>query len=317
MLADLALGWLLAQLFRGGRTQSPAVTLPPSSPPSTHAPTPQRRERPRGRGGSRTERPTQPNAPETIPASAPAATPAFPTQVSVPPGNAPAPGMKKAVEVWAIRPDVAALKDNPFVVGRVGAVNEATAVAALETKFPSGWAAATRVTADERAMAVSLLNKWKKGGVIFLGPATLTGRRAFRMTEHPKETSPATAAPAPVPAPAAPAAPPAAAPAASAPAALPFPPSAVQPAPTGAQVATVRKNEGLAQVGKRLGRPESQATATELRAANLPNGPDGPYTKLNLSDGGLRLASRSKGGLQPGDRLFVPASWGVVDANRL
>jgi len=84
------------------------------------------------------------------------------------------------------------------------------------------------------------------------------------------------------------------------------------------QETTVRKNEGLAQVGKRLGRLESQATATELRAANLPTGPGGvAYTKINLSDGGLRQSSRKSGGLQPGDPLFVPTSWGFIDPSRL
>ena len=80
----------------------------------------------------------------------------------------------------------------------------------------------------------------------------------------------------------------------------------------------MRKNEGLAQVAKRLGQPESQSSAVLLRTANLPTGPGGvAYTKLNLTDGGLRRADRKKGGLQPGDPLFVPASWGFVDPSRL
>jgi hypothetical protein len=239
----------------------------------------------------------------------------------VPPPPSAAKPFKKGVEVWQVRPEIQALKGSPFVVGLVGDVNDATALAALERNFPNGWKAATKVTEAERNMAVALLAKWVDGNVLFLGPGTLAGRRAFRMTKHP-----ATAvAPAPQ-APGAPVTPAAAAPAPVAPAATPpalpaaTPPPFVPTPPAGnvRQETSVRKGEGLAQVGKRLGRLESQATATELRAANLPTGPGGvAYTKLNLSEGGLRLSSRKAGGLQPGDPLFVPTSWGFIDPSRL
>jgi hypothetical protein len=91
------------------------------------------------------------------------------------------------------------------------------------------------------------------------------------------------------------------------------------PAPATAparQVTAVRKGEGLSQIAKRLGRPQTAASAAELRDANVPAGPDAMWRKTDLSKGGLAKQGRA-GGLQPGDRLFVPASWSPVDVSRL
>jgi hypothetical protein len=310
MTPDLLFGFVLAKLFSN---QAQARKPPPAAAP----PPP----------------PSGPTTPAALPASpagaspapAPAPAPSFPTAVNVPP-PATTSKFKKAVEVWQVRPDIQNLKGSPFVVGLVGEVNDATALAALEGNFPTGWAPSKSVTQAERNMAIALTQKWVDGNVVFLGPATLAGRRAFRMTKHPIDAV--------QPQPAAPQAPPAAVPVATpapvAPAPVPPPPAPVPvspvpdvappaaQAPTGALETAVRKGEGLAQVGKRLGRAESQQTATELRAANLPAGPGGvAYTKINLSDGGLRRSDRKTGGLQPGDRLFVPASWGAIDPARL
>jgi hypothetical protein len=93
-------------------------------------------------------------------------------------------------------------------------------------------------------------------------------------------------------------------------------PPAPAAAPLGRQVTAVRKGEGLAQVAKRLGRPASAASASELRDANVPAGPDAAWKKIDLAKGGLQKQGRA-GGLQPGDRLFVPASWSPVDVSRL
>lgn len=211
----------------------------------------------------------------------------------------------------------------------------AMTVQMMEAQFPKGWVAAKSATAAEAATAKSLLSQWKDGGVVFGGPATLTGRRAFRMTKHPATVTTTTATPAPVARPTAPpaatvpasfpapAAAPAAAPAPAAPApttTLPEvlitadqPAAAPSPAP-GRQVTTVRRGEGLANVAKRLGRPATGASAAELRAANVPQGPDAQWSAAK--DGNLKKAGRA-GGLQPGDRLFVPTAWSPVDAARL
>jgi len=197
-------------------------------------------------------------------------------------------------------------------------------------------------------MAKSLLAKWRDGGVVFDGPATLTGRRAYRMTRHPAGAVPGATAPAPTAPAAAPPAAPAAAPPATVPASFPTspapapapaprPPAAPAPAPVvttlpevlitadapapaaaplGRQVTAVRRGEGLANVAKRLGRPATAASALELREANVPQGPDATWQKTDLAKGGLKKTGRA-GGLQPGDRLFVPASWSPVDVSRL
>jgi hypothetical protein len=82
------------------------------------------------------------------------------------------------------------------------------------------------------------------------------------------------------------------------------------------QVTTVRKGEGLSNIAKRLGRPATAASALELRESNVPAGPDAMWKKTDLSKGGIAKQGRA-GGLQPGDRLFVPATWSPVDVSRL
>jgi hypothetical protein len=81
------------------------------------------------------------------------------------------------------------------------------------------------------------------------------------------------------------------------------------------QITLVRRGEGLANVAKRLGQPATGTSAIVIQKANLP-GPDGLYTAQALDKGGLKKKGRA-GGLQPGDRLFVPPQWGPVDAARL
>jgi hypothetical protein len=81
------------------------------------------------------------------------------------------------------------------------------------------------------------------------------------------------------------------------------------------QITLVRRGEGLANVAKRLGQPATGASATVLQQHNIP-GPDGLYSKQALDKGGLKKKGRA-GGLQPGDRLFVPPQWGPVDPGRL
>jgi hypothetical protein len=259
------------------------------------------------------------------------------------------------VEIWIVKPSIAQ-QANSVLVGAppdVAAVGAAITLQALEQQFPSGWQGAKSATAAEAAKAKALLASWKDGGVVFDGPSTLTGRRAYRMTKHPVTAVPGATPPAPTAPPAAPAAapptpPPATVPAsfpppaaqppapaprpAPAPAAVPStpgvvttlpevlitadaPPAAPRPAP-GLQVTAVRRGEGLAQIAKRLGRPATAASAAELRDANVPAGPDAQWKKTDLSKGGLAKQGRA-GGLQPGDRLFVPALWSPVDASRL
>jgi hypothetical protein len=331
LTSDLLLGFVISKLFDNkGETRSPAVTFPPAPGAPPAAP------------------PTTTTAPPT--AQPPTAQPpAFPTGVQVPPAPTPAQpsavpaGFKKAIEVWIVKPSIAAqagqvLGGAPQDVQVMGA---ALTLQALENQFPSGWQGATSATAAEAMQAKALLAKWKDGGVVFSGPSTLTGRRAFRMTKHPAGAVPGATPPAPV-APAA--APPAAAPPATVPASFPTPAPAPAPAPRpsapapvvttlpevlitadaptapsvapGRLVTAVRKGEGLANVAKRLGRPATGASAVELQQANVPQGPDATWTKTDLSKGGLKKANRA-GGLQPGDRLFVPASWGPVDVSRL
>jgi hypothetical protein len=242
----------------------------------------------------------------------------------------PAPGMKKAVEVWIVKPALQTVV--------VGAAVPQT-LSALEQSFPNGWQAAKVVTAQEIATAKSLLPKWKDGGVMFLGPSTMAGRRAYRMTKHPASSAQPAATPVAAPTTPAPSgivpasytpaavnpAPTAAPTAAKPPTATTAPPVApatvapVAPAavtPLGQQVATVRRGEGLAQISKRLGMGESQAGAVTIQKANVPNGPDAKWSATPLAKGGLKKAGRA-GGLQPGDRLFVPRSWGPYDASRL
>ncbi len=322
LTSDLLLGFIVSKLFDNkGETKSPAVTFspPPGAP-----------------------------APAAAPAAAPPAEPAFPTQVNVPPPTAspaavPA-GFKKGVEIWIVKPSIAQQASSVLVGAPpdVAAVGAAITLQALEQQFPSGWQGAKSATPAEAAKAKGLLAHWKDGGVVFDGPQTLTGRRAYRMAKHPASAVPGATPPAPT----APAAAPAAAPpAATVPAS--FPTSAPAPAPAARpaapvpvvttlpevlitadapqpstqaartlQVTAVRKGEGLAQVAKRLGRPATASSASELREANVPAGPDAMWKKIDLSKGGLSKQGRA-GGLQPGDRLFVPATWSPVDVSRL
>lgn len=172
-------------------------------------------------------------------------------------------------------------------------------------------------------MARSLLKTWHNGGVVFAGAQTLTGRRAYRMTQHPKQAGATHAAPVPVPG----------QPGATQPASFPVPVSPGVPAPGPVPVVapavppfvpgipddtraivTVQRGEGLSEIAKRLGQPQSADSAKALRAANVPNGPDGHTWKAtSLSDTkthGIKRTDRD-GGLQPGDRLYVPTAWGT------
>lgn len=247
---------------------------------------------------------------------------AFPANVEVPSSSTTAPaGFKKALEVWAVRPDVAAMQSSPALTQTIGQVNDATALSALEASFPAGWAPVQRVTAAEQAQAIALLKQWHDGGVVFLGPSTLTGRRAYRMTKHPAGASSSTPAPVPVPS----------QPGQTVPASFPVqvtpatPPTHPHPhqgphaapatAPSSQAIVTVQKDEGLAQIAKRLGQPASADSAKALRAANVPNGPDGhTWVATSLTDPKTRGMKRTDrtGGLQPGDRLFVPTAWGTT-----
>lgn len=294
--SDFLFGWLVSEVLKKDATKRAPATSSTSSP----AP-----------------------FPTSSPATPAPAAPAMPVNVAVPPTSSPELGYKKAVEVWRVRPDLAL---------QAGAIAGAgpLALSELERAFPKGWIPCTVVTAQEAHTAQALTKQWSDGRVLFMGPATLGGRRAYRMTKHDKK---APAAPAPIPTPpVAPSvvpvsvstpAPPAPPP--IHPAVLeqmqppPPPPPMMQAAKTGErQQATVRKGEGLAQVAKRLGRPESAQSAIQLREANVPEGPDARWEKrsLNAPERGIKKAGRA-GGLQPGDRLFVPLEWGRVDPARL
>jgi len=272
-----------------------------------------------------------------------------PTSPTGPTSTVPA-GFKKGVEIWIVKPSIAQQASSVLVGAPpdVAAVGAAITLQALENQFPSGWQGAKSATPAEAAKAKSLLASWKDGGVVFDGPSTLTGRRAYRMTKHPASAVPGATPPAPTAPPVAPAAAPPAAPPATVPASFPSTP-APAPAPTprpapvpstpgvvttlpevlitadapaapaaapARLVTAVRKGEGLANVAKRLGRPATATSAIELQQANVPQGPDAMWSKTDLSKGGLKKAGRA-GGLQPGDRLFVPASWSPVDVSRL
>lgn len=308
--ADLLIGLFLSKLFEPSPAARPAVVLPPPGAPP----------------------PTPP--PSSVPSSSPGvqvSPPAFPSNVVVPASApatpTPAPGMKRAVEVWQIKPDVVS-RGTGVLAGlgaEVGAQVGPIALATLEQNFPQGWQPAKRVTAAEAAQAKKLLAEWRDGGVVFMGSG-LAGRRAYRMTKHPATT--ATSSPAPVATPQAqtrspgivpasfnpsptpaPAAPVITVPAVSTPAAAPVPTST-------RQIVTVRRGEGLAQIAKRLGKPENAASAGELRAANVPQGPDAAWKSIGLDKGGVQKVGRP-GGLQPGDHLFVPMPWGPIDPARL
>jgi hypothetical protein len=315
---DFFIVYVLKRLFDGSSTpaKSPAIVFPPN-------------------GGAAVPAAAAP------PAAAPAALPAsFPANVpvSAPQGTPAPPGFKRAIEVWIVRPDIAKQAESA-IVGMDPQIGALT-LSMLESQFPKGWQAAKTATAQEAATAKALLAKWKDGGVVFMGPQTPSGRRAFKMTKHPG-TPAAPPAPSqaqfPTSAPPAPAAAPAAA---APPAAAPGP--VVTTTPSGGTVTTlpevlitadapdvtsrggtpvqqqvtVRKGEGLATIAKRLGKPATAQSAIELRSANVPQGPDANWQNTDLSKGGIKKVGRA-GGLQPGDRLFVPPAWGFVDAARL
>ncbi len=325
MLADVLLGYVISRVLdKKSPTARPPIVVTPTTPtaPTTPIYTP----------------PTP--TPTVTPTVTPAAPP-FPSGQIVPASNVtPAAGMKKAVEVWVVKPEL-----QTVIVGmRLNGATTATTLSALESSFPQGWQAAKVVTAAEITTAKSLLPKWKEGGVIFMGPATLAGRRAYRMTKHPATaTQPAAV---PVAAPAAPAAPtpapsgivpasytpPVATPAPTAvpsapkpPAAAPSPPQVKPPAATAApmpatgltpQVTTVRRGEGLANIAKRLGMPATATSAAVIQKANVPRGPDATWKAIAMTKGGLQKSGRNAG-LQPGDRLWVPSTWGPYSASQL
>jgi hypothetical protein len=257
--------------------------------------------------------------PSPIPGASPPSAPPFPADVLT--DEQPVPqGFKKAIEVWQVKPELAAQAG--VLVGAVAQMGLTFA----KQNFPNGWRPATKVTAAETQMAIELLKRWQDGGVVFAGPETLPGIRAFRMTKHPKTAGVSTPpTPAPVNVPTGPTVPASVPPPVAAPQPPPGPPPFVpqaQPpqAPAGLQIVTVRHGEGLANLAARLGRPATGVSAQELRAANVPLGPDGvTWQKTNLNDkttGGIKKLNR-RGGLQPGDRLFVPAQWGLIDPGRL
>lgn len=301
---DLIIGFVLSKLFGAagsGAAKSPAVVFTPP-------------------GGAPAPAPTQQP-------SAPAQLPSFPTHVTPPASDqtqAPT-GFKRAIEVWQVQPQIAS-QAAPLLTG-IGVGAEAITIQMMETGFPKGWQGMKSATAEEASTAKTLLSQWKDGAVLFQGPATLKDRRAYRMTKHPIGTTPGTPTrPAPFPRPqVAPAAPATQPGATTAPGPVPgttvttmpdgskvttIPEITITPgADAGPVITTVRKGEGLANVAKRLGWPATGASATAIQQANLP-GPDGWYTAQSLNKGGLKKAGRG-GGLQPGDRLFVPPSWAV------
>jgi hypothetical protein len=131
--------------------------------------------------------------------------------------------------------------------------------------------------------------------------------RAAREIEAQRQ--PVGPAPAPVPPPFFPPAP------GPAPAPPPFVPPPPGPAPAppapvpaaGLRTVVVRSGQGLAQVARGLGRPESADSAKELRTVNVPFSADGVRrTSVDLSKGGLSPK------INAGDRLFVPPQWGQV-----
>lgn len=305
---DLVIGFVISKLFgsaASGQPKPPAVVF---TPPGTQ-PAPQQ--------------PAAPNSPQPSAPAQQLPSTVFPSQVQPPatPQTQPPAGFKRAIEVWQVNPSIVS-QAAPALSG-LGVGAEAITIQLLESQFPKGWVGMKSATAEEAANAKRLLAQWKDGGTIFLGPATLAGRRAYRMTKHPMATQPGTPTPsAPFPPPqVAPAAPPSPAPSSqpaapqTQPASQPgsvvvVPEVTVTPGPdAGPVITTVRRGEGLANVAKRLGFPATAQSAVAIQKANLP-GPDGLYTAQALAKGGLKKKGRA-GGLQPGDRLFVPPNWAV------
>jgi hypothetical protein len=341
-LEDVALGWIISKLFApSGQTASPGAFFPPAGggAPSTAPP-----------ATTPASTTPQPSFPAQVPV--PASAPPSPTTTTAPqPGNVAPAGFKRAVEMWIIQPNLA--QQGQGLISGMGPQVGAMALSALQAQFPKGWQRAKSATAQEQAFAKSLLPGWHDGKVQFTG-STLTNARAWQYTKHPgtpattapPAAQPPAAAP-PATTPASTTAPP------DFPAAVPVPATA-PPAPTtgpvvttrpdGSKVTTlpevlitadpaaaaaqaadqpaaakpvnqitaVRKGEGLANVARRLGKPATAASAKELQAANVP-GPDGWFSAQPLDKGGLKKKGRA-GGLQPGDRLFVPPQWGPVNA---
>ncbi len=198
--------------------------------------------------------------------------------------------MKKAVEVWAIRPDVASATGNPVLTGLVGVVNDATALAAVEASFPAGWAPVQRVTSAEQAMAISLLKSWHNGGVVFWGPDTLPGKRAFRMTQHPASATQPQPAPVPVPT----------QPGATVPAGTTVTPPIIAPAPAAA--APILKSGSSGDLVKVLQtKLKAWGTFTKLTV----DGKFGPVTKAAV------ITVQNAHSLTP-DGIVGPQTWAVL-----
>lgn len=83
-------------------------------------------------------------------------------------------------------------------------------------------------------------------------------------------------------------------------------PAPVEPPAETRPVVTVQQGEGLSQVARRLGRSGGIDDVRALRNANIPEGPDARWK--STSTGNLAKEGRP-GGLQPGDRLFIPEGW--------
>lgn len=323
---DLLIGFVLSKLFekKNGAAARPAdihvppaPTAPPFVPPAP---------------------PPLPPGPEATQPTVTPPPPTFPVNVVVPPAPPPVPvappGMKKAVEVWQVKPEIAAAAAG--MLAGAGPQVAALSLSALEQNFPSGWSPAQVVTATEVQTAKAMLAQWRDGGVIFLGPGNLAQRRAYRMTKHGQAT------PAPQPQPVQPAAPPpppgptvpasvvtpaaAPPPAAAAPAPVAVPPPAAAPPtsqeapqrPAGLrQIGTIRRGEGLLNMAKRLGRTPDGATLRELQAENVPQGPENvQWSTVPAAKGGIKKLGRVPG-TQPGDRFFLPMAWGFIDPARL
>lgn len=356
VLADLMIGWFLHSILtkKSPVAQPPLLVSPGAAAPAPVVPTPApitpapSAMPPEAPTPSPTTAPGAPipapaPTPSIVPTTAPA--PSFPTPAVVPTDTAttaasptvPTAGMKRAVEVWQIKQNLQNMIVGAMAAHEVRPASStmASTITSLEQTFPTGWQACTIVSPQEMATAKSLLPKWHKGGVVFMGSMTLASRRAYRMTEHrastpqPTATPVSTSVPAPRPptpapvatpapvvtvAPAPPAPAPVAVPAPVAPPPVPVAPPAPE-APT-KQVTTVRRGEGLAQVAKRLGFPENRDSVLALREANVPTGPDATWAKADLSKGGLKKQGRTAG-IHPGDRLWVPPAWSPVDVSRL
>ena len=309
------------KLFGPKETQSPAVVFPPANGSAAQQPA---QQQPAQQQPAQ-QQPAQQLPAQQLPAPGPSrplpaqpAQPSFPSQVTPPPTaqtQAPA-GFKRAIEVWQVNPSIAS-QAAPVLSG-LGVGAEAVTIQIMETQFPKGWVGRKERDGRRSGHRADTAETVERRGRAVHGAGNAFGRRAYRMTKHPiAATTGPTTAPAPFPAPQV---------TNPQPAAPPAPPAAQQhPAPgsvttipevtitpgsqAGPVITTVRKGEGLANVAKRLGFPATGASATTIQKANLP-GPDGWYTAQDLAKGGLKKKGRA-GGLQPGDRLFVPPNWAV------